>query len=251
MSDVNLLKIVIGGNAKLEKSIATFSLPAGHSCPGALECLSRADPDTGKVTDGKFTKFRCFAAAAEAMYSATRAARWHNFNALTTAGSRKAMAALIVASLPEKLKILRIHVSGDFFSQTYFDAWLDAAAARPEVEFYAYTKSLKFWVARLPEIPANLRLVASRGGKNDDLIQAFDLPNVTVVYHPEEAEKLGLEIDHDDSLARNPSLKGFALLLHGAQPSNSMAQAAIQRMKKEGVKFSYSSETKAAEAVAT
>ena len=31
----------------------TFSLPSGYSCPGASECLSKADKDTGKITDGK------------------------------------------------------------------------------------------------------------------------------------------------------------------------------------------------------
>jgi len=247
MTEENTLKIAVGGNAKLSSDIATLSLPAGHSCPGAKDCLSRADPDTGKITDGKFTQFRCFAASSEAMYPSTRAARWHNMNALAAAGSRKAMAKLIVASLPEKLKVLRIHVSGDFFSQTYFDAWLDAAAARPDVEFYAYTKSLKFWVSRLPEIPANLRLVASRGGRDDALIEAHGLPNVVVVYHPEEAEKLGLQIDHDDGYARDHDTKEFALLLHAAQPKGSAAQAAIQRMKNEGVKFAYSGETKPAE----
>jgi hypothetical protein len=248
MSEEKLLKIVVGGNAKLEKNISTFSLPAGFSCPGALECLSRADPDTGKITDGKFTKFRCFAAAAEALYETTRAARWHNFEALTAAGGRKAMTELIVASFPKNLKILRIHVSGDFFSQAYFDAWLAAAAARPDIEFYAYTKSLKFWVARLPEIPPNLRLVASRGGKYDELIDAHDLPHAVVVYHPEEAEKLGLNIDHDDGYARDHKTRSFALLLHGVQAAGTEAQAAIQRMKKEGVKFSYAAESKTQEA---
>lgn len=241
MSD--LLKIVTGGNAKLEKKISTFSLPAGFSCPGALECLSRADPDTGKISDGKHTKFRCFAAAAEAMYPAVRAARWHNLNALTGAGSSEAMADLIIRSFPKSLVTLRVHVSGDYFSQAYFDAWVTAAARTPNVEFYSYTKSLKFWVTRLPEIPKNLRLVASWGGKNDDLIKAHNLPNAVVVYHPEEAEALGLQIDHDDGYARDHSVKEFALLLHGSQPKDTPAQAAIQRMKKEGVKFAYSSET--------
>ena len=247
MSEEKLLKIAQGGNAKLDRSISTLSLPAGHSCPGAKDCLSRADPDTGKISDGKFTQFRCFAASAEAMYTATREARWHNFNLLTGAGGRKGMAELIIASLPKNLITLRIHVSGDFFSQAYLDAWIDAANARPNIEFYAYTKSLKFWVARLPEIPANLRLVASWGGKNDDLIKAHDLPNAKVVFHPDEAEKLGLPIDHDDGYARDHKCKEFALLLHGAQPKDTVAQAAIQRMKKEGVKFAYSGETKPAE----
>ncbi len=238
MSD-NLLTFVHGGNAKLQGNVHTFSLPAGHSCPGAKDCLSRADPDTGKISDGKFNKFRCFAATSEAMYSNVRESRWNNFNLLMAAGTVSAMTELLLASMPKKLTHMRIHVSGDFFSQTYFDAWCRAASARPEVEFYAYTKSLRYWVSRIPEIPKNLRLVASYGGKHDELIAAHDLPNVVVVSHPEEATALGLEVDHDDSLAADHNVQRFALLIHGQQAPSSKGSAAIKRMKAEGVQFSY------------
>ena len=44
------------GNSKLAPNIFTFSLPAGYSCPGAKECLSRAvkQPEGNyKLIDGK------------------------------------------------------------------------------------------------------------------------------------------------------------------------------------------------------
>ena len=63
------------GNAKLDKKIYTFSLPAGHSCPYAYECKASADPITGKITDGANQTFRCFAASQEALYRTTRDAR--------------------------------------------------------------------------------------------------------------------------------------------------------------------------------
>ena len=51
MTDKN--KIAFGlGNAKLAKSISTFSLPAGHSCPFARECLSKTDHLTGGLLMG-------------------------------------------------------------------------------------------------------------------------------------------------------------------------------------------------------
>ena len=60
-------------NAKLKKlakklrlKLKTFSLPSGWTCPGAKDCHSRADRDTGKIKDGKHTEFRCFQASAEA-----------------------------------------------------------------------------------------------------------------------------------------------------------------------------------------
>ena len=42
---------------KLGLTLKTFTLPAGWTCPGAKDCLSRADKNTGKVTDGKDTEF--------------------------------------------------------------------------------------------------------------------------------------------------------------------------------------------------
>ena len=109
------------GNAKLGKDIYTFSLPAGHSCPFAMECLSKAGRNGEGIQDGKHTRFRCFAASSEAQYPAVREQRWDNFELLKGLDV-DAMANLIDASLPQKAKIIRIHVSGDFFSQNYFDA---------------------------------------------------------------------------------------------------------------------------------
>ena len=227
------------GNAKLGHEIFTFSLPAGHSCPGACKCLSKADPDTGKVKDGQKTEFRCFAASQEAVHTTVRAARWHNYIQLLackTAGAYDSvkMKDLLLESLPVKATKVRIHVSGDFFAQQYFDAWLAVALERPEVVFYAYTKSLRFWINRLVDIPENLRLTASRGGNFDRYIEQYSLPEVQVIFHPDDAGIL--EIDHDDSHAIDPGRTKFALLLHGTQPANSPAAEAKRRLTVEGHK---------------
>lgn len=90
-------------------------------------------------------------------------------------------------------------------------------------------------------MPDNFVLTASYGGKWDNLIEPNKLRSAVVVFHPDEAERLGLEIDHDDSHARNPHGGDFALLLHNpSQKSGSEASAAIKRMKAENVQFSYS-----------
>tara|TARA_R110001599_G_scaffold305469_1_gene511781 strand:- start:162 stop:626 length:465 start_codon:yes stop_codon:yes gene_type:complete len=149
------------------------------------------------------------------------------------------MVELIQRSLPKAAQIVRIHVAGDFFNQRYFDAWRIVASNNPEILFYAYTKSLDYWKARLDSIPANLNLTASVGGRYDSLIDELGLKYSKVVYHPDEADKLGLEIDHDDSHAMYGT-KPFALLLHGTQPAKSIAAVAKQRMVTENIKFSYS-----------
>lgn len=220
------------GNAKLGKRIHTFSLPSGHACPMAHACLSKADKATGKIKDGPHTEFRCFSASQEALYKNVRDSRWHNFASLRGL-TLSQMANLINLSLPSKAEIVRIHVAGDFFSQAYFDAWLQVARNNPHVLFYAYTKSLPYWIARLGTIPANFVLTASEGGRKDNLIAEYGLRSARVVYSVAEATTLGLEIDHDDSHAMKPG-PSFALLIHGIQPAGSKAASAKQLLQGAG-----------------
>ncbi len=221
------------GNAKLDKSIHIFNLPASWSCPGAKECASKADPETGKITDGKYTKFRCYAASQEALYANVRKQRWYNFGLLKAARTKEKMKELILKSLPLKSSMVRIHSSGDFFNESYFLAWAEVAKARPKILFYAYTKSLTFWAKHLDKIPKNLRLNASEGGRYDNLIKSFGLKFAKVVFSTEEAKKLGLKIDHDDKLAYGTN-KPFALLLHGTQPKGSTAAKALSALRADG-----------------
>jgi hypothetical protein len=239
----NLLKFG-KGNAKLSKLIATISLPSGFTCPGALECLSKANKITGKIKDGADTVFRCFSASQEALYRNVRENRWFNFE-LLKGKTIEEMVDLIEASLP-KQDIVRIHVGGDFFNQNYFDAWILVSERNPDKIFYAYTKSVNFWINRFETLgragTVNFKLTASRGGKRDDLIGEFNLKEAVVVFTEEEAEEKGLTIDHDDTLAYLQD-QSFALLLHGAQPAKSEASKALQVLKKKG-KGGYSKKKK-------
>jgi len=223
------------GNAKLSKDIYTFSLPAGHSCPYAFECKASADRSTGKIKDGKNQVFRCFAASQEALYTNTRNARWHNYDLLRSLSTKSQMVDLIVDSLPPKANTVRVHVSGDFFSQTYFDAWMDVARMFSKKKFYAYTKSLPYWLERRDTIPKNFNLTSSKGGRTDVLIDLNKLKYAEVVFTEEEAKELKLELDHDDSHAYNGK-KSFGLLIHGSQKKGSKASVALSNLKKKGIK---------------
>lgn len=228
------------GNAKLGKTVATFDIPAGWTCCGSRDCGDKVDPQTAKLIPNPNAKFRCFAANSELIFPTVRTKRWNNFNLIRLHKTENEIAKLITVSLfadskATKAPIVRIHTSGDFFNQSYFNAWLKVAKAMPEKTFYAYTKSLKFWVAKLGEIPANFHLTASYGGKNDDLIEKFNLKNVKVVFSLEEAKEKGLEIDHDDSHAFDPDCHEFALLIHGTQPAGTPAMKAIMKLRKKGI----------------
>jgi hypothetical protein len=232
-------KLIFGkGNAKLSSDIITFSLPAGWTCPGASLCQSFADRQTGKIKDGKKTEFRCFAASQEARPN-VRAARWHNFDQLKKYKTAVHMAALILESLDETAKFVRIHVSGDYFSQAYADAWVSVAKFRPSTVFYSYTKSIHFF--DVDNLPENFRLTASLGGKFDELIR--NVKTARVILDAKEAEALSLEIDHDDMHAIEGT-ESFALLIHGTQPKGSDASKAIRKLKADGVKYSYNKKTR-------
>jgi hypothetical protein len=152
---------------------------------------------------------------------------------------------LILASLLPGTPVVRIHTGGDFFSQRYFDAWLEVARKRPRTTFYFYTKSLRYWVARLEDVGdshtpgsvPNFVPTASRGGRDDHLIEAHSLRSARVVYSESEADALGLELDHDDfhAMRHGPD---FALLIHGPQPAGSEASKAISDLRKQG-EFGY------------
>ena len=228
-------------NAKLKKmlkklslKLKTFTLPAGHTCPGAKECLSRADRITGKIKDGPDTLFRCFAAIAEAVYPSLRKMVWHNFElimaALKKGGDGDACADLIHDSLPNNFDIMRVHVGGDYFSVVYLQAWIEVAKRNPTKIFYSYSKSLPMFAGFA--LPENLVLTASRGGKYDDLIDMHGWKEALVVYSEEEAKEKGLEIDHDDTHAAFGK-ENFALLIHGTQPKGSAASIALQTLKRK------------------
>lgn len=223
-----MLKFTLG-NAKLQKGEAIFDLPAGHSCPFAGICKSSSNPITGKITDGPKTTIRCYAATGEARSSAARRLRWNNFEAVKACKTASEVADVLGKALPASQRV-RIHSSGDFFSQTYFDGWLELARRNPDKLFYAYTKSLLYWTKRLREIPSNFKLTASYGGKHDVLISYFNLKSCKVVASEAEAKLLGLEIDHDDSHAYSDT-GNFALLIHGTQPAGTPMSKAWQLVK--------------------
>lgn len=217
------------------KKLYSFSLLSGHNCPFAQNCQSFAveTPAGIRIKDGKKTKFRCFSASNEVLFSAVYQARKENGEILKIAAKSIDDAAnLILSQLPAKAEIVRIHIGGDFKTQAYFDAWVKVAQSKPKVLFYAYTKSIPFWVKRLNVIPKNLILTASMGGKADALALANKLRTATVYVDSNHVPK-GLPIDHDDSHAALPKFrkKNFALLEHGPQKGRN-AKYGYGKMKK-------------------
>lgn len=242
-------------NAKID--FYSFSLPAGWTCPGACKCLAKCDRTTGKLVDGKQAEFRCFAASAE-WQTTVRELRWNNLDVLKQLGTKeemaKALIRMILTKVPKAYRnVFRLHVSGDFFNEAYFQAWIAVANYFPGTIFYGYTKSLHIWAKYRKNMPQNLRLVASFGSKFDELIQKDNLRFSAVVFSEEEAtnytlpkhwqkklgRKTGIKIDHDDSL-NYVGKEPFALLLHGTQKSGSKASEALSALGGKHGKSGYS-----------
>lgn len=228
------------GNSKLPPSTLIFSLPAGHTCPGAYECLSKANRITGIIQDGPATQFRCYAASLEALYSSTRNQRWRNLELLRNCKDSDAMATLLYRSIVPHLtakrrspaniiRRIRIHEGGDFYSKNYMKSWIKVAKDL-DITLYAYTKCLHFLLDFLDDVPANLVFTASVGGKYDHLLSHFTR-TAYVVSSVAEAEAHALPIDHDDSYAYERPAQAFAHLIHGPQPAGSAAMKALQQRR--------------------
>jgi hypothetical protein len=180
-------------------TVYEWNLPTGTTCPFAMECKVTVDRLTGKF-DIHRGQYKCYAAGPE-RFPAVREHRWNNFEYVKNGG---------IPEIPKGCKAIRIHASGDFFNQVYFDMWVELASKNPSVEIWAYTKSLNYWIKRINDIPNNLVLTASRGGRLDYLIDEYNLKNVTIFPNKFDVPN-ELPIDTNDDWARKPKIN-FALV---------------------------------------
>lgn len=226
------------------RKVYSLDITSGESCPGAKLCKSRVvarqdDPTRFTILDGPHCEFRCFSASQEVLYGHTRIMRRHNFDCLRKMRGWKQCRDLLANTLPPDIGVLRFHVAGDFFKLSYLRGALALAERRPDILFYSYSKSLRFFEGIDMADPANgvvtdnFRITASKGGHYDHLIGKLGLREARVVLSEEEAEMASLPIDHNDSHAS--SIGGsFAVLIHGTQPAGSKASVAKRRLKGKG-----------------
>jgi hypothetical protein len=114
---------VVRGNSKIGK-ISQFSLPAGRkfrgaACPGATE----------------FCESLCY--AKETLFTFHEAQYYINWAYVLLWPDR----FVKIWKQLELTEVVRIHVGGDFFSPDYARLWSSIVASRPDVRFYAYTRS--------------------------------------------------------------------------------------------------------------
>ena len=150
-------------NAKMKKTskenktkIFNFSIPAYKTksgkvtCPFAKDCIKYC-----YAQKGNYTRFPIIKELMEKKYNITKQ---EDFVNLMNEEIKK-----------KKAKYIRIHDSGDFYSIKYLNKWLEIAKQNKDVIFYAYTKSIKFFINGL-KLPKNLKIIFSEGSKTDNLI---------------------------------------------------------------------------------
>lgn len=137
------------GNNKLKSTdqvkFLIWNLPAEKTCPFSTEMCK---------------KF-CYAKKAERQYKNVRTCRATNFNDSLCDSFPAAMMMEIYEyirrpSWKNKEVLFRIHESGDFYNREYVEKWLKIARFYPNIQFLAYTKSVRFFVGL--KIPDNMTI---------------------------------------------------------------------------------------------
>jgi hypothetical protein len=91
---------------------------------------------------------------------------------------------MVAEIVKKKVDYVRVHDSGDFYSPTYLQKWLDIAKELPNVRFYAYTNSIK--MIKDIKLPTNWDIIFSDSGKQVDMIDKVK-DRHTKIFHSHEA----------------------------------------------------------------
>lgn len=144
---MNIIRLFsIGNNIKLARDVAVFNLPAGpeYTCPGAT-------PLCAKV---------CYAKKAYVTTGKTYKGRLYRFEVAKSKDFLKKIIAELSVLKAWGIKKVRIHESGDFFSQKYLNDWVKVMKTFPEINFLAYTKSFDLDFKEAAKLP-NFNLIWS------------------------------------------------------------------------------------------
>ena len=151
------LKQYLSTNSKLKRDgIYSFGIPAYKSKTGLITC-----PAASKCIKG------CY--ARNGFYNMPSVSKAQEARLALTLDTELFVAVIDTEIRSRKVKILRIHDSGDFYSAEYRDAWFSIMGYNPSVKFYAYTKNIPLFHGL--KLPQNFTLIYSEGGKHDSLIQ--------------------------------------------------------------------------------
>ena len=125
---------LVTNNGKQAAIANTFGLPAGkaYSCPGATSICESV----------------CYAGKLEKLFPGVKTNLLHNWSLLKDA-DHDTMVSLLSEMITDFIadcekkdapKLFRIHWDGDFFNDTYTNAWKFVIENNPDIQFWVYTR---------------------------------------------------------------------------------------------------------------
>ena len=127
-------------NKKLGKNIYAFDLPAVVSCPNSDICFKS-----------------CYANKGSYIWKSAKNSNTFNF-AIALNDLKYLQKELIKEIIKKKIKVIRIHSSGDFFSKEYFLMWCNIAKHFKDLNIFTYSKAPQI---KNLKIPSNLNIIDS------------------------------------------------------------------------------------------
>ena len=189
-------KTSLKNNAK----IFNFSIPAYKTKSGKVTCpFAAACVKYCYAQKGNYTRFPIVQELMEKKYEISKQ---NNFNSLMNEEIKK-----------KKATHIRIHDSGDFYSIKYLAKWIQIAEFNPSIIFYAYTKSIKFFVDGLL-LPDNMKIIFSEGSKTDELINAREHRHARIFKDIETLNAAGYIDASENDLQAITDNKKVGLIFH-------------------------------------
>lgn len=196
-------------NSKMKKTekktglkVLNWGIPAYQSKDGFITC-----PNAGACKAG------CYAQAGAYIFS--NVADVFDKRLALSMKPKEFIKTIVKEIDRRKPDMVRIHDSGDFYGPEYLYRWLAICISCPTVKFYAYTKEVKAFKS-LKDIPQNLNIIYSYGGKQDTLIDTKRDRHCKVFETLDELQKAGyIDGTEDDTVAALGKVKKIGLVYHG------------------------------------
>ena len=164
----------VSPNGKTPTIANTFGLPAGksYSCPNATSVCYKV----------------CYAGKLEKVYKGVRDTLIHNWELLKDA-DEQTMVSLLSTMIDEFItdcnkrnaeKLFRIHWDGDFFNETYTNAWKTVITNNTDIQFWVYTRVPS--AARALQGIDNLSLYFSTDADNKDEAVSLSKTGIKLAY---------------------------------------------------------------------
>lgn len=208
-------------NAKMRKTakatgvaVFNFGIPAFKSVTGLMTCPNAKNCVAGCYARSGTYRFKNSVNAYEKRLELTLSSEFADIMTASVTLER------LKAERNGQRLYIRIHDSGDFYSEEYLMKWIDVMKRNPSVQFYAYTKQVsmikKF--RAIGFLPDNFTVIFSLGGREDGLINRDTDRHARVFDSIESLQLDGYVNGTDDDMVAASGLSNLiGLVYHGAK----------------------------------